>query len=123
MPYTIEYDKKIDCIYTSMTGEVDLDTVREYRLDVAQVLQDNNCQRILNDLRQAKLIIPLADMYSFPREVGEGFVGLFPKRALVYRNDEIMLQFFEVTSRNQGLSVRVFDDYDKAKRWLLSDLD
>lgn len=118
MPYSVEYDKKTDCIYVSVEGEFNLSSFNSMAADVAQCLSECGCRRILNDLRHARLMGSIVDIYSMPERAMKVGITRAVKRALVISGTFSRFHFLETVFINQGNIVRLFNSIDDAKRWL-----
>jgi hypothetical protein len=119
------YNAKMRIIETKAEGTVTQEEMREIALDVGVLARKKACFRALNDSRQVKYALTTVEIFNLPRMVAEQFAlqGIkLPemKRALVARftNDN---KFYETVTINAGQNMRLFQDMDKARQWLLED--
>lgn len=125
MTFKVEYDERSDCVIGTFAGRLDKESAREYAKEIAKVSADNDCARFLNDLREAELGFSTVEIHDLPKmlnELTEG-AGLDRswRRAVVgpKGKDQRDYDFFETVAANQGYTVKVFADLDKAMDWLL----
>jgi len=118
MPYSVDYDKETDCIYVSVEGELNLSLFDSMAEDVARCLSECGCRRVLNDLRGARLMGSVVDIYFMPEHAMKVGITRAVKRALVISGTFSRFHFLETVFINQGNIVQLFDSIDEAKRWL-----
>ena len=125
MPYTIEYDPQ-GIITTKVQGKLTMAVLDEWRRDVLQLVKEKECQRMLTDVREAKVELSMVDAYNIPKLFLEyastlGLQGFQLKRAVVVASGEKQLaDFFETVARNRVHNLKVFyDDDEPARQWLL----
>ena len=118
MAYTVSYDKEKDCIMVVVEGELDLTLLQDMAAQVAKIVKQDGCCRILNDLRNAKPSKSTTDIYNMPETAKRAGVTQKCNRALVVGNKGSDFHFLETVFRNQGHQVRMFEDIEDAKVWL-----
>ena len=67
MPYKINYEKEYDYIVITVEGGFGLSTIKSLSADVARYIERHGCNRILNDMRHAKLTEGTIDIYNMPK--------------------------------------------------------
>ena len=100
--------------------DLDLGTLQDLAQDIFKEIERHGCNRILNDIQQARLTKGPFETYNMPglaRHVG---VGLSCKRALLVSDVSTDFHFLETVFLNQGHNVKLFTDSDKAPHWLLN---
>jgi len=120
MPFTIKYDKEIDCIFIKVDGQFDLSLLKMLASDVAKVVEKHGCRRIFNDLRSATLV-DIFDTYHMPNTARTIGIENRCKRALIVKDIPSEFDFLETVFVNRGHQVVMFTDVDAAKQWLLND--
>ena len=120
MSYKINYNKEENYIAVIVEGQFSLPTVKELAADVANLVEQYHCTRILNDLRNARLTEKIFDIYSMPKNVKQAGVGPHLKRALVVSELSSNFHFLETVFINQGHIVKMFTDINTALHWLLN---
>ena len=123
MPYTIEYDPQ-GIITTKVQGTLTMAVLDEWRRDVVQLVKEKDCQRMLTDVREAKVDLSMVDAYNIPKLFLEyastlGVQAFQLKRAVVVSSGEKLAYFFETVTRNRMQNVKVFYDDESAQQWLL----
>jgi hypothetical protein len=121
MPYVLSYDPEADCIFGSITGNLDPALVREYIRKMAALAKEKHCLRTLTDLRDAESklsVLEIDDIPAFAAEVG---LDRSVRRALVIAADSDNYSFYRASSAIRGQNVRIFRDMDSAKAWLYED--
>ena len=123
MPYTIEYDPQ-GIVTTKVQGKLTMAVLDEWRRDVLQLVKEKECQRMLSDLREAKVELSMVDAYNIPKLFLEyastlGVQTFQLKRAVVVSSGEKLADFFETAARNRVHNLKVFYDDESARQWLL----
>ena len=119
MPYKIVYDKEGDYILISVEGDFGLPILKDMAEDVASVIEQHGCNRILNDMRRAKFTAGTIDIYNMPKTARTSGIGMHCKRALVTSEQSSDFHFLETVFLNQGHNVKIFTDIEEAMSWLL----
>jgi hypothetical protein len=118
MPFTVSYSKQKDYIVIVVEGELDLTLLQNMAAEVSKIIKRKGCNRILNDLRNAKPAKRIIDIYNMPKTAKRAGVTQDCKRALVVGNRGSDFQFLETVFVNQGHQVRKFEDIEAAEEWL-----
>lgn len=120
MPFYVTYDSDNDCVVTMIEGILDKEVVLAFFKEVGSVAGKNNCTRILSDLRNAKIVAPVSDIYAMAKLLDSMNISPSFRRAIVITTDHDDYRFWETACYNQGhSSVRLFENYERAKKWVL----
>jgi len=119
MPYKINYQIEGDYISIRVEGDFALSTLKDLAVDVARHIEKHGCNRILNDMRQAKLTKGTIDIYNMPKTASTSGINNYCKRALVVSEQSSDFHFLETVFLNQGHNVKMFTDIEEAMSWLL----
>jgi len=120
MSYEINYNKEQNYIAVTIEGEFSLSTLKELSARVAGFIEQYDCKRILNDMRQASLTSNSFNIYKMPRIVSQAGIEPRCRRALVVSKMTPDFHFLETVFINQGHIVKMFTEIDAALRWLLT---
>jgi hypothetical protein len=120
MPYNIVYHQELDYFAVTIEEDFDLKTLQDLAQDMAKEIEKHGCNRILNDMRRARLTEGTLDIYNMPQAARRAGVGTTCKRALVLNELTSDFNFLETVFVNQGHQVKVFTDIDHAMHWLLN---
>ena len=121
MSINLKFNEEAGCIEISVTGNFSLETLKDTAAEVAICIKKYNCSYILNDLRNATLVDSPLSVYSMPKIALNAGIERRIKRAIVVRELMPKYRFMETVFLNQGNIVKIFDDFEKAKIWLLGD--
>lgn len=119
MSINVKFNKCEKYIEVSVNGDFSLKTLNNIAKEAAACIKKNNCNYILNDLRNATLVESTISVYSMPKIAIDAGVKRAIKRAIVVRELTNDYHFLETVFLNQGNIVKVFDDFKEAKTWLL----
>ena len=87
MPYEVTYDSKRNCIVTRIDGELDIPVIKESLSEIARMISTKGCQRILDDLRGAELMLSMGLRSDLPCiRVEEKYMSKSTDRAGGMRN-------------------------------------
>ena len=120
MSYKINYDKEKGYIAVTTEGDFALSTLKELAADIAGFVERYNCNRILNDMRRARLTEGTFNIYNMPKIASRAGIEPRFKRAMVVNELSSDYHFLETVFVNQGHIVKIFTDIDAALRWLLN---
>ena len=119
MTIRVVYDSEMGCLLTSVTGRLDKEVALALLSEVGRVAVENQCTRVLSDLREAKIVASTAEIYRIAKLLGNTQITKEVKRAVVVSRDEEDYAFWETVCFNQGYQkVKIFRDYDEAKQWI-----
>ncbi len=123
MTHLVTYNRELGMIETRAQGKLMLSEAKEIISEIAQIALEQNCFLCLGDYRKATIEMSTLQVYDIPRILSDIVVsfGLHPskfKRAIIAKESLIDYQFFETVTMNIGQNIRLFQDIDKAKKWL-----
>lgn len=110
-------------IEISVDGKFSLQTLKNLAKKVTTYVKVYNCKFILNDLRNATLIDSPVSIYSMPKVALNAGIEREIKRAILVKKITPNYLFLETVFINQGNIVKIFDNFDKAKSWLLKKIE
>ena len=121
--HTIEFDPQ-GIIELTLWGELTTDWVPKLIHEVRPVVQKYHCFRVLINLQEVEFKLSVVDLYNLPdliaKLTGASGVSISAfKRALVLKQTDSLFHFFETTAINRGHRVRMFQDVEAARKWLL----
>jgi hypothetical protein len=124
MAQAIIYNSEAHIIETKFEGKLGLKEAKEIISNIVQVAKENHCFLCLSDYRQAELNLTTSDIYNLPKLLSEitgleGLSAIVFRRALVVKRNWENFQFFETVTRNTMQNIKLFQDIDEAKKWLL----
>lgn len=124
MPYTTVYNAEIGIIETKLTGIVSKDVILSGLEDIMRLSLEHDCFLWLNDFSEAKLAMPITEIFlyaesvpAFLKKIGNKRFKI--KRAIVRNDQEVSFNFFEDASVNRGVNTKIFVEPQQAKQWLL----
>jgi hypothetical protein len=121
MSHRIVYEKEGDYVSVVVEGNFALPMLKVLAVDVARQIEQHGCNRILNDMRLAKLTKGTIDIYNMPKIASASGIDTYCKRALVVSEISSDFHFLETVFLNQGHNVRMFTDIEEAMSWLLEE--
>ncbi len=118
-PWNARYDPESDYILSDFTGALTTAILKEWFSAILKLSVKHNCDRVLNDLRQASLEkMSIVDLYGVKDIVEDVGYQLRFKRAIVIAGDHEKYRLYEIVSTNRGWTVKVFEDMVSARSWL-----
>ena len=122
MPFQVTHDTTLDCIRATLSGDLETKLVAAFFAELLRVAEESGCRRALSDLRQARIKASTADIYWMAEALKKKNIQTLERRAIVTASDREDYDFWATVCANMGhRAVRVFQDYDEAKRWVLED--
>lgn len=119
MPFKIEYDAGMDCIFSTFTGEITMALTKEYIAALLPVLEETGCRRVLSDSRQAHLKLSAMDIMQFPKMAAASPLTETLKRALLASPGTSGYELYETLCNLQGQHVQIFSSKEEALEWLM----
>jgi hypothetical protein len=119
MEFNVNYDQEHDYLVASYEGVLNFEMMKECVREIVKKAQENNCKRLLNDLRKAKITDDTIAIFKTPEAMEIEGIDRTWKRAVVV--DEQYwgeFRFFETVSVNRGHQVKLFMEFDDAIIWL-----
>jgi hypothetical protein len=126
MTHTVAYNPDLGLIETLAQGKLTSIEAKEIISEIAQVAIDQNCFLCLSDYREATMDMSTLQIHEIPKVLSNMVmsVGLHPnrfKRAIVVENGFQDFHFFETVTLNAGQNIKLFQDIEAAKTWLLQE--
>ena len=124
MSHFIRYDDDDNLVIINYQGNVTLSDIKAGALDGMRLAKDRKCMHFLIDGRQAKFPLSSMDIFKLPEILANAALGLEidisrSRRAVVVDQKQPELLFIESVIQEHEQVLKVFDDIDKAKEWLL----
>ncbi len=124
MTHTLSYNSGLQILEVNIQGDYFADEARELVLETAELAEEHHCFRILVDMRAAEIHLATLEIYEAPQMISDAFAGKDNpggkvKRAVVVKTDSEDPKFLETVAVNRGQRVRIFQNMDEAKEWLL----
>ena len=119
MSINLKFNEEAGYIEVSVNGDFSLKTLKKIAEGVTDFVKKHNCNYILNDLRNATLDDSPLSVYSMPKTSLEAGIERKVKRAILVNELGPDYRFLETVFVNQGNIVKIFENFDKAKTWLL----
>lgn len=123
MSNSVIYDPSSGLICVSLVGVIDKRIMDDLTKQTLRLVQQHSCFRVLADLRRASSAVSTLDLFQRARETAQhvSATNIPPsyKRALVVGENIEDPLFFETVSQNREQQVRIFQDMETAKRWLI----
>jgi len=126
MHFSITHIPEANYILIQVTGEIDLQPMKEAIEAAAPVILEKNCNNILGDFREASLplgIVDLIELYQhWINTLKTHHISRFnAKRVILLAEDQPAAEkyrFFETFSNNRSSRVRLFFNQKEAEQWL-----
>jgi len=126
MKYSITYEPIDDIIIATVHGDASLGLMSKMVAEIADHIKETNSQRLIKDMRNARLKMSLMDLHALPgmfqaAAFSRGISLKDLQRALVSEKRHDMIEMQELFERHIGSSFRHFYTLDDAKLWLLAE--
>jgi len=118
MKYNVIYNQEYNCLIGKFVGDLNMESVKEYAKEISKMAKIHDCKRFVNDLREATILLSLANFFDAPSIVSIDVFDRSWKRAIIVKEKLDKLDFFETTSINQGFNVKIFHNMNEALEWL-----
>jgi hypothetical protein len=123
MTHIVEYHAEDNLVHLTITGNFDIPAMEAVILDTGQVIKQHDCYRILTDLRNARVSVPMTELYEFPARINKimqdvGVNLYLTRRAFVINNDLPLMRFYELVATNRGHTTRLFMNIEEARDWV-----
>lgn len=124
MSHEIIYNSGEKIIEVKTQGNITADDMTTTLSEAFQALKDNNCTLLLADFRESSMHLSTLEIYALPKIIADiatslGINVYKIKRAVVTSSDSDDLRFKENVTVNQGQHLRIFQNIDQARKWLL----
>jgi hypothetical protein len=126
MSYSINFNDEKRYILVTLTGEIDVPTIRTAILEAGKVILEHKCNRIIGDFRETTLLMGTMDilhLYEFwIQTLKTNKVNKHESKRAIYINPDQKnrekFRFFETIAVNRNSRVKIFYDLDKAIEWI-----
>ena len=118
MDISIECLNGIDVVWIRTSGTYDLGAELETVKRAIQATKDHNCSRLLFDHRETNVIAKVMGAYDRPIKYQEFGLDRSAKLAILLREIDDDIKFYETVCNNRGWRAQLFTDYDAAVDWL-----
>jgi hypothetical protein len=119
MPYSLRYDKDIDCIILVFEKSINVVVIQEAAPLVVRLCKETGCWRILNDMCAASIDMSMMHLFDYLDLIDKSSVSGTAKSALLFPSNFYDSRILEPTTHNRGDNVKVFFDITEAKEWLV----
>ena len=100
------------------TGSVDDVEARDVERAMVDARRSHGCNRVLCDMRQARLAMSIYEVDNVPVQALEAGIDSSFRIAMVYSDDERKFQHLENVATIHGLDYRNFTEEARALEWL-----
>ena len=124
MLHTITYNSEMHILEANIQGDYLVDEAKQLRLETLKMIEEHDCFRILIDVRDAVIKLSTWEIYSASLNFSEAAMAsdlpiLKTKRAIVVTEESRDTKYVEALFVKRGHKVRLFQDVDEAKEWLI----
>ena len=119
MPYSLSVEKEDKYIRADLYDPFTQSDIESAMKEVLMIRQEQELNRILCDQRQ--LQVPPNDTAGFLTAVQFGSQPYAGTKLAIIRKQTGEERLFEITAANRGVLVKVFEDEEAAKQWLLTE--
>jgi len=119
MKITVEYNPVHDCLIGKFIGTIEPKHVAGYVDEILKLARIHNCKRFLNDMREAEIKMSIAELYYASAKTAREEFDRSWKRAILVKEKTAEIEFLEVTAKNKGLDLKIFDNFEEAMAWLV----
>ena len=124
MPHTVTYNLETHILEANIEGDYVVDEAKHLMLETLKMIEEYDCYRILIDVRNAEIKLSNWEMYSTSLKFSEAAMAadlllLKTKRAIVVTEESKNAKYVETLFVKRGHRVKLFQDIDEAKKWLL----
>lgn len=125
MSIQVEYDNVNECVIGRFEGDLNINSIDDYRKEIEKVAKQKCCFKFLNDLRGANIKFSIIDFYDTPKKTLDSTFDRRWKRAVLLKPNSVPNKdrnFFETVNINRGIRVKTFTEMAEALNWLRSSL-
>jgi hypothetical protein len=124
MPHTITYNSVVHILEANIQGDYLAAEAKQLMLETLKMIEEHNCFRILIDVRDAEIRLSNQEIYTASLNFSEAARAsdlpiLKSKRAIVVIEESKDTKYVETLFVTRGHGVKLFQDVDEAKEWLL----
>ncbi len=119
MEFSVSYEEGLDVVSGKIEGDLTVEIAAEYFAKVGEVASQRGCERVLTDVRSAKLMASEEGMLALSRELESIGMDTKFRRAIVLNDDVKGYKVWENYCFRQGYTrIKLFYDQLKALDWL-----
>ena len=124
MPHKVTYNLETHIVESEINGDLSLDESIELITSIGRACAENNCSLCLSDYRGATLNLSVFELYDVPNKLSNildslGLSAHKIKRAIVVSENVKDFRFYETVTLNNGQRIKMFQDINEARKWLL----
>ena len=124
MDHVVSIDESAEIVICTARGILNVETATSISLPVNAKAYSLGYS-VIYDLSQTQLFANILDAYEFPRDRTAlfGEAKHIPRKIAIIRprdQHHDFWEFYETTARNSGLTLKVFDSLDEARKWCKS---
>ena len=119
MPYKVIIEKKDKYIRFNLFNIITKPEIDSAMNEIKVIRQKHKLDRVLCDQRQLQM--RPSDTVGFQTAVQFGSPSYRGIKVAIIRRDVKEERLFEIAARNRGLIVKIFEDEEEAKKWLLKE--
>lgn len=121
MPYTVEYLEDKEVILAVFSGDITLELLTAGRQEVLRTMEEFDCDRLLVDAQDFRLMHSVADEYQFTSEHHLVYGPNTRIAVVAYAEAGQHFEFIENVAQNRGTNLVAFPSRSEALKWLLDD--
>jgi len=119
MGYSISLSENKKYIICRVTGQITLDTAREFTKELDRLSRAHKIKRFLTDVRDAQNALSTFENYNFAyKDMAEMNLQRDVRSAILIGAADKTHDFVATVTQNAGYGVRIFYDEDAAIEWL-----
>lgn len=123
MSIQVMFSEKDQIISAKMSGEFNWPTIEQWVPQIAVCIKENDCHKVLLDMREIKLSLSTVSIYLTPKKLSSEFekYGIDIRRlrrAVLVKGFHQDFRFMENVSLNQFQTLRLFSNEQTAREWL-----
>ncbi len=119
MDFSVSYEEGLDVVSGKIEGDLTVEIAAEYFAKVGEVASKRGCERVLTDVRNAKLMASEEAMFALSQKLNAIGMESNLRRAIVLNDDVKGYKIWENCCFRQGhTQIKLFYDQFKALDWL-----
>jgi hypothetical protein len=119
MNTAIEVIQEVNCLRLEIHGVLNLESAQKATTTAIQKCFETSCLLVLVDITKVDFRLNIIDAYQLAIWLREQIKQFYPRIAIVTIQENLLPdRFFEVVTRNRGIDLRTFLDFDNARTWL-----
>jgi len=126
MAHTLFYNSELHILELKIDGEFSLEETRQILPEVAGLMKEHDCFRILSDLREARVKVSTLEIYYMPQNIANALesvdISVYTVKRAALVSDELIPdgKFLEDVSVNRSQKFKLFLDESEAREWLIA---